>query len=447
MLPRAEILVLLTAMGIDLPKKTKLPDAELDKRLSKALDSAQYLTRVLPTPPLNPTSYPSWFDDKSNKLVLEAIMRHNIGEATVIDAIKMRGLDSNPISLYTNPFNDLRQTVMSISNACDNGMRPITLQDKEESSGICMRVLDVRQFDDHTPILIVVFHHDVKGALSRETFNWISSYVSGATEGMMAKITATAQEQRILLRLLNQNKKRLSSAYKPKRAATETSFTLSFLIPVGPLQMQDMAKHSANNGCSICGEPAKQKCSRCGAIRYCGAVCQKDDWKSHRPLCDGWQNAKWQGLTFVLAYRPIHNSTTLRWNKYDIVQHNDVEMRLKSIKDHDSMGPPPVPPNTHGTTPFIVKVQINSSQAQGPAHTFLQFNSDKDSTEMLIYDQRRTIEVTVLLASSETASFNAVAEVVRKRGERGLKAFFWVIRTGEWTIDVCLDQAPEWQLW
>ncbi|KAJ7666874.1 hypothetical protein DFH06DRAFT_1086032 [Mycena polygramma] len=438
MLPRAEILSILSHMGVVLPKKTKLPDVELDKRLSKALDSAQYLTRVLPTPPLDPTSYPSWFDDKSNKPVLEAIMRHNVAEATAFNTRQMRGLDSDPVPPYTNAFHDLRQTIMSISDACDNGMAPITLQDKEESSGICIRAshsslihaLDVRQFDRDTPVLIVVFNHDADlGSLSRASFGWISSYVSGAADGTMTTITATAQEQHLLLRLLNQNKKRLSSAYKPKRPATETSFTLSFLLPVGPLRMKDMAKLSANNGCSICGDPAKQKCSRCGVVRYCDAVCQKDDWKSHRPLCNGWQNARWQGLTFVLAhYSPIHNSAALRMNKYDIVQHDD----FLDINDHNGMGPPQAPVNTHGATPFIVKVQIN----------WLQSNSD-----MLIYDQRRTIEVKVLLASSEPASFNAVTEVVKKRGERGLKAFFWAIRTGEWTIDVCLDHAPEWQLW
>lgn len=139
MLPREEILGLLSSMGIDLPRKTKLSDAELDKRLSKALDSAQYLTRVIPKPPVNPISYPSWFRNESNTPVLDAIRRHNVGEATLIDGSQMRGVD-NPFPLYTNAFMDLRQTFMTIANACDKGMLPLILQDKGESSGICMRV-------------------------------------------------------------------------------------------------------------------------------------------------------------------------------------------------------------------------------------------------------------------------------------------------------------------
>ncbi|KAJ7640399.1 hypothetical protein DFH06DRAFT_1215894 [Mycena polygramma] len=330
-------------------------------------------------------------------------------------------------------------------------MAPIVLQDKGESSGICMRVLDVRQFDKETPILIVVFNHDSQELASRASFDWISSYVVSGEARAMANITATVHEQQLLLRLLNQNKKRLISTYNPNRAPTESVFTLSFLLPVGPLGMQDMAKFNANNGCSICGEPAKQKCSRCGAVRYCdagNAVCQKDDWKSHRPLCNKWQNAKWQGLTFVSAHHPIPNAYALRLNRYDNVQHFDAQKRLDdAVKEHDNEEPPQAPVNTHGTTPFIVKVQLNSSQAKGPAHTLFPSDADHDGSGMLIYDQRRTLEGTVLRGYPETTSFEAVAEVVKKRGDRGIKAFFWAVRTGEWTIDVCLDQAPEWQLW
>ncbi|KAF7328860.1 MYND-type domain-containing protein [Mycena venus] len=445
MLPRKEILGLLSSMGVDLPRKTKLPDTELDKRLSKALDSAQYLTRVIPTPPLDPTSYPSWFRDKSTKPVLEGIRRHNIAEATQFDASQMRGID-NPFPLYSNAFMDLRQTLMAIANACDNGMAPLILQDKGESSGICMRVLDVRQFDDQTPILIVVFQHDLKDSLSRGSFDWISSYLSGGAGRAMVNVTATVQEQQLLLRILNQNKKRLISSYKPKRASTESSFTLSFLLPVGPLGMQDMAKYNTNNGCSICGEPAKQKCSRCGAVRYCDAVCQKEDWKSHRPLCNGWKDAKWQTLTFVLADDARPERYVFRWNKYDNVQHNDIQKLMDRIKDkkEGDQGPPP---NTHGTTPFIIKLQVSSSKAMGPAHTLFAADPKNDGADFLIYDQRRTIEVAVVRASSDTAAFDSVTEVVQAKGERGLKAFFWAIRTGEWTMDVCLDRLPEWQKW
>ncbi|KAJ7764899.1 hypothetical protein B0H16DRAFT_1413785 [Mycena metata] len=446
MLPREEILGLLSSLGVDLPPKTKLPDVELDKRLSKALDGAQYLSRVAPTLPFDPAIYSSWIRGKSNKTLVEAMRRHNVGEATMVDANQRKGMDSPFPALYSNAFMDLRETLPAIGHACDKGMVPIVLQDKGEMSGICMRVLEVRKFDDQTPILIVVFQHDVKDNLSPGSFAWISSYVSSGSGSPLVTITATVQEQHLLLRILNNNKKRLSSSYKPKRAPTESSFSLSFLIPVGPLGAQDMAKLNANNGCSICGEPAKQKCSRCGAVRYCDAVCQKEDWKSHRPLCSGWQGAKWQGITFILADLQVAGHYALRISRFDNVQHNDMGLRMERAKDNQ--GPPE---NTHGTTPFIVKIQVNSSQALGPAHTILPSNARDDGSNILIYDQRRTIDVIVLRApeasEEEAAPFDAVTALVREKGDRGIKAFCWAIRTGEWTLDICLDRLPDWQKW
>jgi hypothetical protein len=38
------------------------------------------------------------------------------------------------------------------------------------------KVLDVLEFDDHIPIIIVVFQHDVEGSLSQGSFDWIFSY-------------------------------------------------------------------------------------------------------------------------------------------------------------------------------------------------------------------------------------------------------------------------------
>ncbi|KAF7361426.1 MYND-type domain-containing protein [Mycena sanguinolenta] len=293
------------------------------------------------------------------------------------------------------------------------------------------------------PILIVVFEHNLEEALSPGSFEWISSYVSGSADhSTMFNVTATVQEQQLLLRLLNQNKKRLVSSYRPKRAITESSFTLSFLLPVGPLGTQEMAKYNTNNGCSVCGEPAKQKCSRCSTVRYCDAVCQKEDWNGHRSLCNNLQGAKWQNLPFTASNRFGRNVYGVGFNKYDTVE--DLRKRVDCMKASDEFTPPP---NTHGTTAFIVKIQINSASAKGPAHMLFKGDPSKDGTIFLIYDQRRTVQVTVLREFSEAASFDAVRDVLQAKGERGLKGFFWAIRTGEWSLDICLDRFPEWQKW
>nr|GAT49634.1 predicted protein [Mycena chlorophos] len=445
MLTRDAILELLRSMGVDLPRKTKLPDTELDKRLSKALDSAQYLTRVVPDPPLSPSVYSSWFADRSNSKLVDGVRRHNVGEATIF----AQG-NGNPFPLGANAFWDLRQTIMGIGDACDtrlaNGdMYPLTVSDEEDTSGIAMRVVDVRRFDKNTPILLLLYHHDVRNNVSKDTIAWMRDNIDN--ERSMVKVTATLKEQELLLRLLQQNSKRIAKTYRAKRRSTESSFTLSFLLPVGPLTARDTAKYNTNNGCTVCGEPAKSKCSRCGAVRYCDAVCQKDDWKAHKALCSKLQGAKWQSLPFN-GPSPLRGMYAFTVNKFDIVQHQDIEKR--KVEAIGASGEPTEPPeNTHGASPFIIKVQLSSPNAQGHAHQLFNDQTTRtmpEASSMLIYDQRRTFEVNVW-AQNDPVSFKAVADVVRNKGDRGIKTFCWAVRSGEWTMDICLDDLPDWQNW
>jgi hypothetical protein len=43
--------------------------------------------------------------------------------------------------------------------------------------------------------------------------------------------------------------------------------------------------------CALCSEAASKRCSACGGPAYCGAACQKQDWKSHKPACKAAQAA------------------------------------------------------------------------------------------------------------------------------------------------------------
>jgi hypothetical protein len=46
----------------------------------------------------------------------------------------------------------------------------------------------------------------------------------------------------------------------------------------------------ARAGCAAAGcasEEASSVCSRCQVARYCSRECQRTDWKTHKPVCDG----------------------------------------------------------------------------------------------------------------------------------------------------------------
>ncbi|KAF7329240.1 MYND-type domain-containing protein [Mycena kentingensis (nom. inval.)] len=402
---REHILELLSAMGVDLPPKTKLPDAELDKRLAKALDSAQYISRVVPTTPFDPATLPTW--------------------------------SSSPNAP------DLRQTMMALGACWDDPqggpVAPIVVQDAEkEISAIPMRIVDVRMFDASTPVLVVLYRHDVSGSASLpETLGWVQANLAAGRA--IRNVTATMKEQEMLLRMLKQNSKRLAKSYKAKRTATEKSFMLSFLLPVGPLTAKDMAKFNANNGCTVCGDPAKSKCARCAVMRYCGSVCQKEDWKTHRSLCKSWESAIWHRITFTTRGCRPNGIVIYNIGRFDIVQHGDIynNNSLPMLFDSSS------PQNTHGATPFIVKVQVLTKNLVGPDGKTMV---DPDLEQVMFYDKSRALDVLFLRSPETEADFRRMGELVRRQGNPA-KGFVWALRTGDWTIDVCVNSFPEPQKW
>jgi hypothetical protein len=94
--------------------------------------------------------------------------------------------------------------------------------------------VEVQEFNQKTPALVVIFRHGLTSEPSLESFDWMSNRVLENTASNIFCITATLLEQQLLLRLLMQNSERLVSSYNPARLdPTEWPFALSFLIPVG----------------------------------------------------------------------------------------------------------------------------------------------------------------------------------------------------------------------
>ena len=131
---RDDILILLASMGVVLPKDTKMPLEELNKRLQQALDTAQAYADLITKPPVDPLALPLWPDGKS---LYEATLRGNITEhATGQMARPKKGGQS----AKEDTFKEMRQSVLTMACAHDEGVREIFFRDADRKWTLYVRV-------------------------------------------------------------------------------------------------------------------------------------------------------------------------------------------------------------------------------------------------------------------------------------------------------------------
>lgn len=146
---RKDLLTQLAAMGVVLPRGTKMTNDALEKRLSQALDASQTLHEVIPSTPFNPDSFPPWDMSKS---LLKAVHRGNVMEAVMNAATSSRtelgGGQSVPPS-QENIFMEVRQCMLQFAKHFEDRHSTFVLQDKAQESGLIIRVREppVLMFD------------------------------------------------------------------------------------------------------------------------------------------------------------------------------------------------------------------------------------------------------------------------------------------------------------
>jgi len=128
------------------------------------------------------------------------------------------------------------------------------------------KVLEVRKVAPQTPLFLVLYNHDLKAHWPVRGLEWVQELV-----GAVPFINATVSEQHLLLRLLDRNARRVSPSLRRERKSTEKHFSLSFLLPVGPLSSnaRDVMSVEAPESCAVCGKQTNSHCGGCRAIRYC----------------------------------------------------------------------------------------------------------------------------------------------------------------------------------
>ncbi|KAK7052869.1 hypothetical protein VNI00_004188 [Paramarasmius palmivorus] len=411
---RMEKLGLLAAMGVELSPNTRLPEHDIDKKLSIAIDSAQSLRKTINELPINPSSFPSWPTGGDRPSLADSVKRISFVERDTLMRAASQG--RRPFRLYENAFMDLRQSIISLGRCFENGKRNVVIQDKDQHHAIYYRSARDKAQSSHVRRLLrktYPKHPDeprVQLVIGRD--QWWSS--------TLEYYISTPEEQNLILMFLDQNAQRLAPNYRPARRTPESTFMISFLLPTGPVSQFDIGRLINYPGCVLCGKASTSRCSQCRSVEYCGADCQTFDWKEHRAMCNALKGGTWRPLPFSFQ----HHASTVH------AANSRVPLEIITMNMHDSMTEEPrtvefgIAPNVHADKTFMIKIQRPLDNNGTPG-------------AMLIYDQLRSMMVYV----NQNEDPRTYDEIMQEMGTQ-LKIYRWAKRTGDKEFSVCLDRAP-----
>ncbi|KAM5545419.1 hypothetical protein V8D89_001032 [Ganoderma adspersum] len=414
-LTRDETILVLNALGVDIPADTKLVDDILEKRLSDALGAAQYKDR------------------------LPEFARHNIDEAHKLYADFRAGKNTQN-ALFVDPFVDLRHTMTEVAKFLDLGIRWCLLQDEpNQESAILLRFLTVLEVNEKLPVLVVLYRtiDRVTGASGAD---WAILQARSNPPHLghgFHSVKATLLEQKLLLKILKANNSLVPPDYNVARGPLEDRFEVSALLPIGPLEYDALSKLNNNMGCTSrtaapvgCPLPNVSfppiPVTPRSPVPTAIAACQRADWAEHKPACRSLQDATWRTIRLRAGYPGMEDCWFGLFNC-----HTSLALPAGADPVHKWFLLDDARPcvDVYGGRPFLAKMQI-SSPGVAPGH-------------IMVYDRRQML----LGFLREDVDPRAFAEcVVEMRGPRGglmgRKMYRWVRRTGNWELSVCLDRAP-----
>ncbi|KAJ3896384.1 hypothetical protein GG344DRAFT_72217 [Lentinula edodes] len=422
---RKEKLQYLYSMGIDLPLTTRLPDDAIEKKFRSAIDASQSIATLIAKSPFDPSTLPLWTKKTSKTTLLKTVSRGNFEEAFANIRARREGKES-AWPLFENTFMDARQTIMGLADGIDKGVKTALIQDKDTKYAICLRVVEVRMLNEETPVMVVLCRRGTRDAPALETIRWAQEIISNKKLSLL-KVTATPEEQKLLLAVLNMNARRLPPAYSVKRnsSGSEATFALSFLLPLGPINQKDIGKLTHHTGCVVCGKKTVSKCSRCLSMEYCGVECQRIHWKEHKPTCNSLRGGEWVQFTFSVQ-PPEMRLAAARGEKISMVTWNNMSRAtMDNMKIDHCDDEPALPPNMHSQNPFLIKMQRGLLGFMPP---------------IMIYDRTRSIQVYLCHDVDLEGHEKTMAQM--HTGQKGQKIYRWAKRTGDDKLSVCLNKAP-----
>jgi hypothetical protein len=177
---------------------------------------------------------------------------------------------------------------------------------------------------------------------------------------------------------------------------SEKNFSVSFLLPLGPLDFEDIGRFNLDMGCAVCGNKITKRCSGCQSVTYCSAgmymtanyfplvllitfaklECQSLDWPMHKLTCKSIKGGTWLTIPFTTEIPGISKGSFVSHvNKFDSLDSSKIP--IQSMDDSAPL------PDIHGDKPFLVKFQLPLAVSGMPGN-------------MMIYDRKRSMKAFVL---------------------------------------------------
>ena len=145
--------------------------------------------------------------------------------------------------------------------------------------------------------------------------------------------------------------------------------------------------YESSSKCNVCKESdsTNKKCSGCYLVWYCGPKCQKQDWITHKDVCQKTRSlykvGKYDNKCAVMTFTGMHGSNI-------------------------SVGPNKNLKKEH----FVVKVQVPLSKGLGPDFLCI-YNKDKSFNIMMPY-------------KGNSELYSQLSEKIRSEGYHGIKGYF-----------------------
>ncbi|KAG8911932.1 hypothetical protein FRC01_005399 [Tulasnella sp. 417] len=403
--------------------------ALLSKRLDRALDAAQYFTQVFPNQSedadgsadgegvkakvIDFAGLPTW---TGKKLGL-SLGRQSFKERAGLEEIerKEREETMGKIELPPNldPFYTLRSLVLVLGQEVDRESKEVVFVDAESGHAVFIKIIEVREASDDTPLLVVQFRLDTKSP-GREYAFW-----KYASTSQLIRVECPNRALILLHRLLLLNSNRAAPTGDGSQGA---GLKPSFILTIGPIEKSDIAQLARDLSCAVVlgFEQADQPYGfhLCFvATPYCSRECQMQHWTTHKKTCNSLTGATWSVM-------PFSNANPFGFKFSEIISLSGGGRAKDSTKESPAEGEEDkAPPNEHGDNPFLIKVQYNGSPF------------------IMVYDRTRALE-THLNRNDNPRVFDQIAALVREKGFMGMKIYVWAKRTADWELSLALDKIP-----